>query len=94
MRYILCFIYGLDLFLRRGTGLGSAVDKLRHQDLLCLGFAGVHQPHPLHGIAGFQFLGGSLSFASWGIICSSLLWAVSSISMRCWYSFSLSNIWL
>ena len=45
--------------LRRGTGLGSAVDKLRHQDLLCLGFAGVHQAHPLHGIAGFQFLGGS-----------------------------------
>ena len=45
--------------LRRGTGLGSAVDKLRHQDFLCLGFAGVHQPHPLHGIAGFQFLGGS-----------------------------------
>ena len=45
--------------LRRGTGLGSAVDKLRHQDFLGLGFAGVHQPHPLHGIAGFQFLGGS-----------------------------------
>ena len=44
--------------LRKGTGLGSAVDKLRHQDLLCLGFAGVHQAHPLHGIAGFQFLGG------------------------------------
>ena len=34
------------------------------------------------------------SFASWGIICSSLFWAVSSISRRCGYSFSLSNIWL
>ena len=32
--------------------------------------------------------------ASWGIICSSLLWAVSSISRRCGYNFSLSNIWL
>lgn len=42
--------------LRRGTGLRSAVDKLRHQNLLGLGLAGVHQAHPAHRIAGFQLL--------------------------------------
>ena len=32
--------------------------------------------------------------ASWGIICSRRLFAVSSISMRCGYSFSVSSSWL
>ena len=32
------------------------MNKLRHQDFLGLGLAGVHQTHPLHGVAGFQLL--------------------------------------
>ena len=59
-----CFMFAhslLHLFfgfvpLRRGTGLRSAVDKLRHQNLLGLCLAGVHQAHPAHRIAGFQLL--------------------------------------
>ena len=32
------------------------MNKLRHQNLLGLGLAGVHQAHPAHRIAGFQLL--------------------------------------
>ena len=33
-----------------------AVDQLRLDDFFRLGFAGVHQPHPLHRVAGLQLL--------------------------------------
>ena len=32
------------------------MNKLRHQNLLGLCFAGVHQAHPAHRVAGFQLL--------------------------------------
>ena len=84
----------LDLFsFGEEQVLRSAVDKLRHQNLLGLCLAGVHQPHPAHRIAGFQLLRRAADSASWGIICSRRLFAVSSISSRCGYSFSLISRW-
>ena len=43
--HILCFIYDSDLFCF-GEGRNSAVNKLRHQNLLGLCFAGVHSGPP------------------------------------------------
>ena len=66
--------------LRRGTGLGSAVDKLRHQDLLGLSFEVFISPHPLHGIAGFQFSVAPRFLRQLGHHLSSLLGCLKPIS--------------
>ena len=91
--HILCFIYDSDLFV-----FGEEETQLLISSAIRISSAWALQVfiRPTHfmGALAFSCSVAPASFASWGISCSRRLCAVSSISSRCGYSFSLISSWL
>ena len=65
--------------------------SLLKNPFLRLRFQRVQQPHPAHGVTGFQFLGDACRLHHTGSMASIRSCAARSISNRCGYSFFAQN---